>query len=154
MIKNETEYQEMLKRLEQDQTYMREQWQALRDLGLSEGEVDRAMQPTQSFHAQLREEVEYYERIKRGEFETLENFFGLGRLLIALRIAKGLTQRQLAERLGVSESQVSRDERSEYHGVTVARATKILQALGVVMTATVSEWHDEMASGSQGYVMQ
>ena len=32
-------------------------------------------------------------------------------LLIALRIAKGLTQRELAERLEVSETQVSRDER-------------------------------------------
>jgi transcriptional regulator with XRE-family HTH domain len=36
---------------------------------------------------------------------------------VALRIATGLTQRQLAETLGVHESQVSRDERNEYHGI-------------------------------------
>jgi transcriptional regulator with XRE-family HTH domain len=52
-------------------------------------------------------------------------------MLIALRIALGLTQRQLAERLGVHESQVSRDERNEYHGVTVERASRLLDALGV-----------------------
>jgi hypothetical protein len=31
----------------------------------------------------------------------------------------------------VHESQVSRDERNEYHGVTVERASRILDALGV-----------------------
>ena len=51
--------------------------------------------------------------------------------MVALRIALGLTQRELAERLAVHESQVSRDERNEYHAVTVDRASRILDALGV-----------------------
>jgi transcriptional regulator with XRE-family HTH domain len=38
---------------------------------------------------------------------------GLGHLLIALRIAQGVSQRELAKRLEVHESQVSRDERNE-----------------------------------------
>ncbi|MGA2447310.1 MAG: helix-turn-helix domain-containing protein [Polyangiaceae bacterium] len=50
---------------------------------------------------------------------------------LALRIALGLTQRELAERLEVHESQVSRDGRNEYHGMTVDRASWILDALGV-----------------------
>jgi transcriptional regulator with XRE-family HTH domain len=59
--------------------------------------------------------------------------------LVALRIAKGLTQRELAERLGVHESQVSRDERNEYHGITLERARRILQAMQVdVQTAVLS----------------
>jgi hypothetical protein len=33
--------------------------------------------------------------------------------------------------VGVHESQVSRDERNEYHGVTVERASRILDAMGV-----------------------
>lgn len=53
--------------------------------------------------------------------------------LVALRIALGLTQRQLAERLSVNESQISRDERNEYQGVTVDRASRILDALGVTL---------------------
>jgi len=40
------------------------------------------------------------------------------------------TQRELAEELGVHETQVSRDERNEYHGITVQRAATILDALG------------------------
>lgn len=78
-----------------------------------------------------------YERLKRGEFDELRNLHGLGSLLISLRIACGLSQRQLAERLGVHESQVSRVERNEYHGITLERATRILDALGVEMRSIV-----------------
>ena len=53
------------------------------------------------------------------------------RTLVALRIALGLTQRQLAERLDVNESQVSRDERNEYHGITVDRARSVSTPWGV-----------------------
>jgi transcriptional regulator with XRE-family HTH domain len=55
----------------------------------------------------------------------------LGHMLVALRIARGLTQRELAARLDVHESQVSRDERNEYHGITVDRASRVLDAMGV-----------------------
>jgi transcriptional regulator with XRE-family HTH domain len=57
--------------------------------------------------------------------------------LIAARIAQGLSQRELAERLGVHETQVSRDERNEYHGITVERADRILEALGVEVRTVV-----------------
>jgi DNA-binding XRE family transcriptional regulator len=102
-------------------------------MGLKADEVKRAMDPLRSFNLQLEEEVEAYERLKRGDLGELENLHGLGRTLVALRIALGLTQRQLAERLGVNESQVSRDERNEYQGITVDRASRILDALGVTL---------------------
>lgn len=82
------------------------------------------------------QELEAYERLKRGDFGQLVNLKGLGRQLIALRIARGLTQRQLAERLGVHESQVSRDERNDYHGITVERAQRVLEALSAQMKST------------------
>lgn len=103
----------------------------LKEMGLGPAEVKRALDPFLSFHEQLAEEVGIYERLKRGDVGELRNLHGLGHMLIALRIARGLTQRELAERLGVHESQVSRDERNEYHGVTVQRASRILDALGV-----------------------
>ena len=43
----------------------------------------------------------------------------------------------LADRLGVHGSQVSRDERNEYHGVTVDRANRVLAALGVDLRSEV-----------------
>ncbi len=112
-------------------------------MGLSPADVKRTIDPIQSFHLQLQEEVESYQRLKRGEFDDIWNLQGLGQLLISARIARGLTQRQLAEKLGVSESQVSRDERNEYHGVTLNRAARILELLGVELRTTVIARSDD-----------
>jgi ribosome-binding protein aMBF1 (putative translation factor) len=98
---------------------------------------------TPGTHLQLKEEVESYERLKRGEFDELENLCGLGYLLIALRIAQGVSQRELARRLEVHESQVSRDERNEYFGITLERTIKILDALNVRLHTKVVEAEPE-----------
>jgi len=131
MIRNETEYQEAVGRLRQEKARLTEHRRRLKAEGLKAEELKRALDPLRSFHLQLEEEVESYERLRRGDLGELQNLHGLGRTLVAIRIALGLTQRELAERLEVHESQVSRDERNEYHGITVDRASRILDALGV-----------------------
>lgn len=107
-------------------------------LDLSKAEIRRGTAPLRTFHEQLREEVQSYERLRRGDKKELAGYSQLGQLLIALRIANGLSQRELAERLGVHESQVSRDERNDYHGVTVERANRIIEALGFKLRYSVS----------------
>jgi len=131
MIRNETEYQEASARLTHERTRLAEHRARLREAGLSDVEIKRVIDPMESFHLQLQEEVESYERLKRGEFDDLDNLRGLGHLLISTRIAQGISQRELARRLGVHESQISRDERNEYFGITLERAIKILDALNV-----------------------
>jgi ribosome-binding protein aMBF1 (putative translation factor) len=131
MIRNETEYQEASIRLADERNRLAEHRARLKGAGLCDEEVKRVIDPMESFHLQLQEEVESYERLKRGEFEELENFRGFGQLLISLRIAQGMSQRELAKRLNVHESQVSRNERNEYFGITLERAIKILDALNV-----------------------
>ena len=76
--------------------------------------------------------------MKRGEFEELDNLRGVGHLLITSRIAQGISQHELARRLGVHETQVSRDERNEYFGITLERAAKILDALNVRLRTQVA----------------
>ena len=137
MIRNEAEYRETLRQLKEQEARLNQQVDELRKMDLSRSEIKRVLDPIRSFHARLKEEVTSYERLKRSEFSKLQNFEGIGRLLIALRISKGITQRELAERLLVSESQLSRDERNEYHGVTVERANRIREALGVEVTTSV-----------------
>ena len=122
MIRNENEYKGAVRRLGEHEERLKQQAVQLKQTKLSKDAIKRVLDPVRSFHEQIKEEVASYERLKRGEFDELQNFAGIGRLLIALRIAKGLTQRELAGRLEVSETQVSRDERNEYHGVTVGRA--------------------------------
>src|SRR5271170_4889754 len=137
MIRNEAEYQEASTRLEDERTRLAEHRTRLKEAGLKDDEIKRVIDPMESFHLQFTEEVESYERLKRGEFEELENFRGLGHLFISLRIARGLSQRELAKRLGVHESQVSRDERNEYFGITLERAMKVLDALGARLRTRV-----------------
>lgn len=137
MIRNESEYKRAVERVAEESKRLAETKDRLKKQGLGPEEIKRATDPLESFHLQLREEVESYERLKRGEFDELINFRGLGHLLIALRIARGLTQTDLATKLGVNESQISRDERNEYHGISVDRASKILEALGVTLSTKV-----------------
>jgi DNA-directed RNA polymerase specialized sigma subunit len=139
MIRSDAEYREARRRLEQDRDVAEKQRAALVAAGLSSEEVERAMQPLLSFQAQLEEEIAWYDAVRQGHFPTIRNLTQIGRLLVALRIAQGVTQRELASRLGVSESVVSRDERNEYHGVTLERAQKVIEALGVPVTTRVGE---------------
>lgn len=131
MIRNETEYKKAVARLREESTRLQETENRFKGQGLKEAQIKRAMDPLVSFHLQLKEEVESYDNLKRGIFNEMVNFRGVGHLLVCLRIARGITQRELAEKLDVSESQVSRDERNEYHGITMERASKVLEALGV-----------------------
>jgi DNA-directed RNA polymerase specialized sigma subunit len=131
MIRNETEYKEAVQRIGEEKERFAKQAEVLRADGRSPQEIKRLMDPILSFHEQLAEEVKAYERLRRGELDEVHSLRSMGQLLISLRIASALTQRELADLLGVHESQVSRDERNEYHGITLERAARILEALGV-----------------------
>ena len=131
MIRTESEYQRTLKRLEEGRGQLEAQKNKLVEAGLEGEALERALYPLLSFRAQLVEEVEVYEKMKRGDLGTLESLESVGRWLVGARIARGWSQKELAERLEVSEAQVSRDERNEYHGVSTEKAQRILDVLGV-----------------------
>jgi DNA-directed RNA polymerase specialized sigma subunit len=139
VIRSEKEYREAVERLRKDEEVLTLQREKLEGLGLAEEEVHRALEPMLSFHAQLEEEIEWYERVRRRDFGVIRDLSAVGTLLIAMRIANGLSQKELAERLGVSEAQVSRDERNEYHGITVDRAQKVLDAMGETLASRVED---------------
>lgn len=135
MIRTEKDYQQMIKRLGQEKELIAKQRQQFVEEGLDKVQIQRLMDPLESFYLQLQEEIEAYERLCQGELNELYNVRSIGHLLISARIARGLSQRQLAERLGVNESSISRDERNEYHNITLDRAARILETLGVTFHA-------------------
>ena len=136
MIRTEAEYKEAVRRRDSEKKQLEEYRLQLQGQGVSAEMVEKAMQPYESFRLQLVEEIEGYERIKRGVINDIYNLGGIGQRLIGIRIYLGLSQRELAQKLGVHESQVSRDEKNEYHGITVERVEEILNALGVSMTSS------------------
>ena len=137
MIRNEEEYKEAVERIKVERERLAGYRRDLETEGLDADQVQRLTDPMASFHEQLVDDVRSYERLSRGEFAALRNLHGLGRMLVGLRISLGLSQRELAERLGVDPSQVSRDERNEYHNISVARVSRILDALGVSLISTL-----------------
>lgn len=144
MIRNEDEYKEAVKRLEEEKRRLAQHRAALEQEGFSGEELKRLLDPLASFHLQLKEEVQSYEGLRRGELKELTNLRGLGHALICLRIANGVSQQGLADKLNVHPSQISRDERNEYHGITLERAAKILEALGVKIRVKFAIEDDEL----------
>lgn len=137
MIKNESAYQKAVEKLKQDQEFISSEKNRFEEMGLNSEQIKMAIQPLISFHEQLKAEVEYYERIKRGSFNPVYKFTDIGKTLIAYRIYLGMTQAELAKKLGVSESQVSRDERHEYYGATTEKIEDVMDAMGMRYTINI-----------------
>ena len=81
----------------------------------------------------LNEEIREYEALKAGDIPLDPNISAsvanLPKSLIRTRIAKGLTQKDLAERMGLKEQQIQRYEASGYESAGLARITEIAWAL-------------------------
>ena len=71
MIRNENEYREAVTRLRKSKKRIETQKIQLEKMGLSPADVKGAIDPIQSFHLQLQEEVESYQRLKRREFDEI-----------------------------------------------------------------------------------
>ena len=89
---------------------------------------------------ELREELERYDDLRSGRVaqRTLTSLRELPIALIEGRIAARLTQRELAERLGVPEQQVQRWEANSYSGVGIERLQEIADALELQVLETVT----------------
>jgi DNA-binding XRE family transcriptional regulator len=88
----------------------------------------------------LRRQIDHYERLRDGHITSREitSLHELPTALIEARIAARLTQRQLAERIGVAEQQVQRWEANDYSGVGLDRLQSIADALGVQIHETIT----------------
>ncbi len=139
MIKTEKEYLESKSRLEQEYKSLEEHKKKMKAASMNSEQIKIAMDPLVSFTLQLKEEVLEYEKLKRGQFDPFVNLNGLGRALIAVRIYKGMSQKDLAEKLGVLEPQVSRDERNEYHGASIEKIQKVLDTLNIKLQSKFVE---------------
>lgn len=80
----------------------------------------------------LRAEIEDYEGLRDGRLPG-PDLNAVARLhvdLVRARVAQGLSQAELARRLGVDPQQIQRYEANGYRGASLARLSEIAQALG------------------------
>lgn len=81
----------------------------------------------------LEEDVDEYESLRSGKQRTLalNSIEELPKTLIQARIAAGLTQRDLAEKLGLKTQQIQRYEATDYRSASLERIHEIVLVLGV-----------------------
>jgi HTH-type transcriptional regulator/antitoxin HigA len=89
---------------------------------------------------QLEDELREYDRLKSGELvlPKVERLDQIAPFITKIRIAKGVSQTELARRLGVSKQVISRYEESDYQTVAIVRLQEILDVIGMKTLVTLS----------------
>ena len=81
----------------------------------------------------LQHEIEEYEFLRSGKRKvvTLGSLEDLPNALIQARIAAGLSQEDLAAKLGVKPQQIQRYEATDYQSASLEKVNKIFRILGI-----------------------
>ncbi|TAJ63198.1 XRE family transcriptional regulator [Brevundimonas sp.] len=89
----------------------------------------------------LTREIAAYEELRAGDVRPTGNdgTSDLGLLPILARISRQLSQRELAERLGMREQQIQRYEKDRYSSISLERYQTILRALDVDLQPRLTE---------------
>ena len=77
----------------------------------------------------LKEEIK--DPAFRKEYNELEEEFEVAKQVIGLRIKKGLTQKELAEKVNTSQSCIARLESGTYKNLSLSFLRRVGEALGV-----------------------
>ena len=132
MIKNERQYRftkTQAKRFEQ--TLVELKSRGLKDLVVHPLIAKAQVDAVDSQLADLREQLREYESLKSGKFDfsQLMVVTSLPAMLIKARIARGMTQRDLAERIGLKEQQIQRYEATDYASASLGRIRDVVGGL-------------------------
>jgi HTH-type transcriptional regulator / antitoxin HigA len=82
---------------------------------------------------ELEEDVALFDKLRAGRVSVFEaaTLNDLPDILIQARIARGMTQKDLAEFLGLKEQQIQRYEAERYRSASLDRLIEVADALGV-----------------------
>lgn len=105
---------------------------------------DDALHPQQKSTIQseltrIDEDIERYAavRLQLQQKFHVDDIGDLADVLVLARIARGVTQKELADELGVSQQQVGKDENGGYHTASLTRLSDVLDALDYDVDLTV-----------------
>ena len=124
---------------------LKELEQSLADLTENkEGLTDRLLQAQQAglsvWIDRLKAEISEYELLQQGESVLkINSLTELPIALIKARISRGMTQKDLAEKIGIQEQQIQRYEANHYDSASFDRLQEIFEALGISFKEIVME---------------
>jgi HTH-type transcriptional regulator / antitoxin HipB len=89
----------------------------------------------------LKQEIEEYEQLKSGKVTNfpINSLQDLPLVMIKARIATGMTQKELAEKIGVQEQQIQRYEANNYRAVGFDRLQEVITALDMTISKAVMQ---------------
>ena len=96
-----------------------------------------AISQTRTYIAQFEAELADFDALTTTDEIPIEDLGGLGAALVRARIASGLTQAQLAERVGLKTAAINRYEANDYHSAQRGRLAEIASALDFKLTAAL-----------------
>lgn len=131
MIKNDRQYEYTKKNLvflKKELELMKKKYPMDKDKikFLSQGRIEHI--------AKLEKEIKEYEDIKKNPFpgsSKIDELYKISQNLARFRIARGITQKQMARKVGCKQSDISRLEREGYCGYSINQLYKITKALNV-----------------------
>ena len=145
MIRNERQYRITRAQLDEFERKLKLMAEAPADARIHPRIRQAQLDAIRSQEQELREELTAYEalRDKRSKVIELSSLDELPSALIQARIASGLTQRELADRLGMKEQQLQRYEATDYAGASLDRIRQVVAA-GVAVREEVFLPHAEV----------
>lgn len=140
MITNERQFKITRNQVERLRTVLRE----FNEIELARQGVDPVIITAQRDSlaerlAELEKQISIYEGLSSG---SVKRFFpssvaDIGQKLIEARIAQGLSQKTLGERLGMKEQQIQRYEQERYLTANLTRVAEVLEALQLRFVASL-----------------
>jgi HTH-type transcriptional regulator / antitoxin HigA len=103
--------------------------------------------------SELRSEIRDFDRLKAGNLEQIgvTEIRALGEALIKARVARGLSQKSLAEVAGLKEQQIQRYEKELYQTANLKRLSLIAQSLNVSFDGSLAPIFDELQDNETLY---
>lgn len=133
MIKNERQYKITRSRADEIRNTINELLRAPLPEGLQPEMRELQLDALRGTLGDLDAEIAEYNALHDATLIEATGIEQLPMSLIRARIACGLTQRQLAERLSLQEQAIQRYESTNYAGVSFARLVEIAEALGLTI---------------------
>ena len=134
MIKNQRQYNISKSQRDEFQNALAESAHA--PIGLAADDAEFRSLEIRALRSQidtLQEEIDEYEALISGSHKVIEvnSIEDLPRALIQARIASGLSQKDLADRLAMKEQQIQRYEATDYESASLSRIAEVIKALGL-----------------------
>ena len=105
--------------------------------GMSDEQIEIGLGPMRAERSRIATAIATFDAVGNGVMPPIGALADFGTALVALRRALGESQRGFAERLGISQAQLSKYERAGWGTISLSRLSDVYARLPVTVTASI-----------------